>query len=384
MPQTSSYQVKPPRCCSSPLLVLGLLAVLALLVTAVTCGLAVRNPLMPRRKWAKEGFTAPRWRTIHSFVLPLPGRDDRLLVGSFRQAGSRDLLVLHNGMATILEPDGTSHPSPRLPVDYMTDWIKAWDYNGDGISELVFNQADPANGISAPTVVDLSGRKLASFPGDNVEYGLDPCDFDGDGVQDLLLGTWSVYGAQGKLIYEIGPGDLSPDRRVVKSLKSEFGNYVVSFTSGDTDGDGILELIVGSHANKALVPFNKAPVIVDWPAMNPVLCHDFDGDGKDEVVSEYEGIYSPRDAQLHAFREDDLKDSLSGDTLFMIAWRPPSADRDVLLRSNGGHLLQIFSDQAELLYEEDLGENVQGIVRLANNNVEYAGVLTSARVLICP
>ena len=133
----------------------------------------------------------------------------------------------------------------------------AGDLDGDGSDDLLIGApwASPNGLSSAGSAFVFSGRtgvQLLRIDGPNASGGLGravcgPGDLDGDGTPDLLLGAPGTYssssggsvslysGATGSLIYQRNAGLGSSN----ESLGASVG------TTGDVDGDGIPDFLVG-------------------------------------------------------------------------------------------------------------------------------------------
>lgn len=135
----------------------------------------------------------------------------------------------------------------------------AGDVNGDGVPDLLvgsnrgilllfFGEKNGAGvAYSHSNMRALSRQCRDAVEGD--WYAPSLADYNGDGKQDLLVGTFDGYVA---LLTGGGSGDFSFDRFVTADDMNykgnhnyKFGNYAVPVMA-DLNGDGVLDLLVGS------------------------------------------------------------------------------------------------------------------------------------------
>ena len=145
-----------------------------------------------------------------------------------------------------------------------------------------------------------TARLAASGPaGSDAGAALALADLDGDGVLELAVGgprhdlragaVWIVEAdATGRMALDSGASSvLTGDRSAL------FGS---ALATGDTDGDGIVEILVGAPGQgeasgraellEAGVTLAAAAGRADWDRLGEaVLLADFDGDGRDELVA---------------------------------------------------------------------------------------------------
>jgi hypothetical protein len=210
-----------------------------------------------------------------------------LLAGNFDPDPDQELLLLRRHHGYLYEADG-SRRSVRLGGLQFLLQAAAWDYDGDGVDEVV---ADPllasfGNPLKMlktrqgtlpdkSPVYALDGRRAAELPG-TTAMGLPAFvgDADGDGRSDLVLndsGIWRIYAPGG------GTSTLTPSP----------GQFSVGF--GDLNGDGRAEVLSRENKLKDLLGYGLGGRIVLPPlshkAMNFTLA-DITGDGTCEVLSE--------------------------------------------------------------------------------------------------
>jgi hypothetical protein len=175
------------------------------------------------------------------------------------------------------------------------------DLDGDGDADvLVANKIEPTQGATS-WIYRLSRQQDAGAPAYRIDGHLDlpsayhyaPAlgDLTGDGVADLVLGTW-----KGRVAYHENEGD-GTFTAVEESLVEVPGGRHTTPALGDLTGNGRLDLVVGAadgslhfyrNTGSASEPaFTRAPDVLDEVSVGsrsaPVL-HDVDGDGTLDLI----------------------------------------------------------------------------------------------------
>jgi hypothetical protein len=225
----------------------------------------------------------------------------RCVKGNFDEDGDDELLLrlvqapaAASGTVTVLELDGqrSSHASslfqqqsPTAPfADISTI---AWDYNGDGIDELLQDHSTRAARKTVAYLLD--GKKIGALPvGIYSRHALG--DFDGNGRQDLLgvvsdlnPAKYVAYGAGGTELLEVS---------ALAFVDAGSGPLLVA----DPDRDGRDEVLVledFKEGFKALgigteQPLAGAPASIDDP-FTFLAAQDIDGNGTLELYGPYQG-----------------------------------------------------------------------------------------------
>lgn len=237
------------------------------------------------------------------------------------------VLVTHDrGVVLVLDEKGGTYAATevdRTDVEGQTVWIhevEVGDTDGDGLAEIYCTPSSPSGVQGPPTGTILRyqrgtdgdfERSVIESRGSSAIVEILLADLDGAGVPQLFAVVQSLKGVNDAV--EVWRYDLSKLEPVGTSIATLPGKTCRFLEDGDLDGDGRRELVAataqqgiyvirlrdsGSWLRQRLA---RGSVTAGFE--HPILVHDLDGDGRDEVL-----VASDRHRKLQSFR-----------------WRPDSA-----------------------------------------------------------
>ena len=197
--------------------------------------------------------------------------------------------------------------------DGYDDLLVGATYGGDdntGAAYLVYGPVQGEYDLSSADATftseapgDLAGQTLAGAG-----------DVDGDGYSDILVGAYGHdaggdYAGAAYLIYGPAQGTASlatADAKLIGEAAGDRAGYGLAGT-GDVDGDGRSDLIIGAYFHSAIVPAGGAAYLLYGPVYGPVplanadakllgesdgdfagftvaSAGDVDGDGTDDIL----------------------------------------------------------------------------------------------------
>ncbi|NBE94856.1 hypothetical protein FE391_17295 [Nonomuraea sp. KC401] len=212
------------------------------------------------------------------------------------------------------------------PGDAFGSALAAGDFNGDRCADLAVGVSEEFTGERVPGgdgngVVQIydgspgglvAGRRLAPAEPSSDRFGasLAAGDLDGDGRDELAVGSpghrsggaVTVYWMKGRKPYRI-----TQKTRWVRQPARVTDQWAAALTTGDFDGDGKDELVVGAPADSISHDGQGSATVVDVRAKRARLLHqstpgikgaaekwdgfgaslatgDFNGDGKDDLA----------------------------------------------------------------------------------------------------
>ena len=202
-------------------------------------------------------------------------------------ASSRDTnqvsVLLGNG-------NGTFGAATHYPTGVQPSFVAAGDLNGDGKPDLVTADA----GAAKVSVLLGNGDGTLQPP---VDYAVDTNpyasvaigDLNGDGKPDLVASNHDGNGGRGSASVLLGNGNGTFQPAV--NYPVPVGSTIHLVVLGDMNGDGHLDIVIGSHTKVAML-LGRGDGTFDpslnyssgtWPIA--VAVADFNGDGKVDLAT---------------------------------------------------------------------------------------------------
>ncbi len=154
-------------------------------------------------------------------------------------------------------------------------WERNEGYNGGLGHVMVFSGAD------GEVLYNLDGLGFPGMHGDNV---LAVADLDGDGVPEFAgtsfeLGVGWLEGLPGRAIVYSGATGEIIRQYLGEEIDDVFGG---SIDTGDLNGDGIVDFVIGAPSHVASTPYPPGKVYV-FMGTGPECPGDIDGDGDTDL-----------------------------------------------------------------------------------------------------
>jgi hypothetical protein len=248
--------------------------------------------------WELTGNGDGTFQPAVETVLPIPLHATRLAVADLNSDGNPDLVVTDfNGSVQAItgNGDGTFSPGESFVPSYVGA-TAVGDFNNDGVPDVALAGPGPAVGFNIAGVSVVLGTGDGTFvlatphtiPISSKDRftTLISGDFDGDGLPDLA-GYFSPYTSQATfegvalLLSTTGLQTAKVTNRT--SQQSIFPSYAA--VAADFNGDGKLDMAVGSGAVLLGKGDGTFQPEVDYPLGVPLAVGDLNNDGKPDLIS---------------------------------------------------------------------------------------------------
>ena len=198
------------------------------------------------------------------------------------------------GLLYVLDEDASILPGfPKVTPEVMWSSPAVADINGDGWPEIIVGTGVYYTRIGQLTTegrrvyaYDHEGNPVPGWPvslAGNTFSSPSLGDIDGDGLLEIVIGTLGVNG-QGSDTVTV----MKPDGRIVLVLTGLGGPTFASAALGDVSGDGLADIVIGSGQKLYAWDHTGAPLWVvnmDNFVVGEQAVGDFDGDGRVEVAT---------------------------------------------------------------------------------------------------
>ncbi|MEU6661507.1 FG-GAP-like repeat-containing protein [Streptomyces sp. NPDC046821] len=214
--------------------------------------------------------------------------------------------------STVISQSSAGVPGASEAGDLFGSAVAAGDFNSDGYGDLAVGASgeDTSAGVGtgedtgAVTVLwgssaGLSGGTALELPPVNYPHGygvsLASGDFNGDGRDDLAMGSMSYHGI---FIYDGGTEKGSSTlggRHGFAATSLSKNSYIESLAAGDIDHDGTDDLVVGGNNNETEDFFKQSVYLApgttrhtyagDVSHGDTAAVGDVDGDGYADIVT---------------------------------------------------------------------------------------------------
>jgi FG-GAP-like repeat/IPT/TIG domain/Secretion system C-terminal sorting domain/FG-GAP repeat len=181
-----------------------------------------------------------------------------------------------------------------------TQYVAAGDFNGDGRPDIASTAGyngylDIFGNTTVNSAISFSNPLTETLGTNPAQTFVD--DYDGDGKSDIIVDDGFNTAIFPFLSNAAINGNLS-----FLGLSTTYVHAMLDMASGDIDGDGKPDLVVGTSTNQIQIYLNTsttghitfaAPVILNLASTpNYIALGDLDGDGKIDIVTSEPGVDS--------------------------------------------------------------------------------------------
>lgn len=197
-----------------------------------------------------DGFPFPSTFSSRAITVTDWNRDGRLDVAALSD-GPRPGASVQLGV-TVFENLGSAWKATRaMSSDVIFgDSIAAGDVDGDGLPDLVTASHNTADDRVLRLGSDgaLVRREIETLLTPSVVSAVDVADFDGDGLDEIVIG----YSAGTPRVASLELVAFPAGSRPTRQLWAEEGAGIAAIATGDLDGDGAIDIVAALQDGRVL------------------------------------------------------------------------------------------------------------------------------------